>query len=98
MRDLQRLYDRHSDWLRILAVNLGESPEAVAAWRDEFGLEFDLLLDPLLTVARSYQVRGLPTTYLLDEDLRILNVYFGPVTYEHMLGEVERLAPSAEST
>ncbi len=97
MRDLQRLHDRHSDWLRILAVNLGESPEAVAAWRDELNLTFDLLLDPSLTVARRYQVRGLPTTYLLDEDQLIQNVYFGQVTYDHLLGEVERLAPRVES-
>ena len=95
MQDLQRLHDRHSDWLRILAVNLGESPDAVAAWRNELGLTFDLLLDPSLTVARRYQIRGLPTTYLLDDRLLIQNVYFGPVTYEHMLGEAERLAPHA---
>ncbi len=95
MRDLQRLHNHNPDLIRILAINLGESREAVTAWRDNLNLTFELLLDQSLAVAKRYQIRGQPTTYLLDERQIIKALYFGPLTYGQMLGDIQRLAPQA---
>lgn len=92
MRELQRLLDHHPDMFRILAINMAESRDSVAAWRDHLGLTYDLLLDPVLSVAQRYQVRGIPTTFLLDDRLTIQAVYYGPVTYDQVLGDAQRLA------
>ena len=92
MRDLQALHTQNPDSIRILAINLGESWEAVNAWRDDLGLTFELLLDTSLAVAKRYQIRGLPSTFLLDERHIIQAIYFGPVRVEVLLDSARRLA------
>ena len=84
MLELQRLYERHAGKLRILAVNLDESAETVRRWVEQLELTYDALLDNDGSVWQRYQVRGLPTTYLLDADHRIRRLYYGPVRYEEL--------------
>jgi peroxiredoxin len=82
---LQAFYESHRDrGLRVLAVNLGETPEAVRAWVDEFGLTFDMLLDPQQTVAALYQIRGQPSTYVVSPSGIITAIYYGPVSEEQL--------------
>ena len=84
MQELQHLHQSHSSQIRILGINLGESPVFVTQWTKELGLTFDILLDPLQSVAQLYQLRGPPATYLLDAEHRIQNIYFGPVRLEQL--------------
>ncbi|MBI5669053.1 MAG: TlpA family protein disulfide reductase [Chloroflexi bacterium] len=81
MPALQTIYDRYrARGLRLLAVNLGETPAAVRAWADEFGLTFDLLLDPRQQIAAQYALRGQPSTYVLSPTGVITHIFYGPVT------------------
>jgi peroxiredoxin len=81
MPQLQALYETYAtDGLRILGVNMGESPRAVAAWRAGFGLTFDLLLDPDERLARTYALLGYPTTVVISPEGVVLRVYRGAVT------------------
>ena len=73
-----------SEPMRILAVNMGESADRVRAWVDQLGLRYKVLLDPALAVARAYQIRGLPSAFLLDAQYRIVRVYFGPVSIDQL--------------
>lgn len=95
LRDLQRLYESRPNSLRILAVNMGEAVELVADWQSELGLSYDLLLDPALAVSQKYLVRGIPTSYLLDNSQRIRQVYYGPVTRGQLDADIQRLAQRA---
>jgi len=90
MRDLQTLYDSHPGRLHILAVNLGESLSVVRNWVTQLALTYDVLLDPDGAGSKLYQVRGLPTTYVLDSDHRIRRLYYGPVTLEQLRWDLER--------
>lgn len=91
MPELQALYDQYEDEIRILGVNLGESPQSVAQWIDEFDLTYDILLDPLQSVAQQYQIRGQPSTYVLDTQHIIRAIYYGPVSMEQLEHDVARL-------
>lgn len=84
MEALQSLYAADPGRLRVLGLNQGESFEVARQWVDELGLTYDILLDQRGTVSRRYQIRGLPTTFLLDEALIIRRVYFGEVSQERM--------------
>ena len=95
MRDLQALYDSHPGRLRILAVNLGESLQAARDWAIQLGLTYDILLDWQGTVASRYQVRGLPTTFMLDPDHIIRRVYYGEVRLDQLLGDLNHLGKKA---
>ncbi|NPA31607.1 MAG: TlpA family protein disulfide reductase [Chloroflexi bacterium] len=74
---LQALAVRHPDDLVVLGVNYGEEPETVAAFVDEYGLTFPILLDPQHQVVRLYGVRGLPTTVFIDAQGRVQGVHLG---------------------
>lgn len=92
MRELQQLQSQRPDSIRVLAINMGESADLVAAWQQEIGLRYDLLLDPTLAASQLYKVRGLPTTVLLDDGHVIRNVYYGPVTGARLEADLRRLA------
>ena len=89
---LQQLHERYAGAVRVLAVNLGDNPADAANWRDQLGLSFELLLDPAQVLRRSYRIRGLPTTFLLDERLVIRELVFGAQSYEQMRAAFLRLA------
>lgn len=95
MRDLQRLYISHRGKARILAVNLGESVPAVRKWVRQLDLTYDILLDRHGVVAKLYQVRGLPTTVVLDGESRIHRLYYGPVSFEQLRRDVSLIGRGA---
>ena len=88
----QQLQSQRPDSIRVLAINMGESADLVAAWQREIGLSYDLLLDPTRAAATLYKVRGLPTTFLLDGGHVIRNVYYGPVARARLEADLRRLA------
>ena len=91
MQTLQDLYQSHPQ-IRILGINLGESPQRVRQWVAELGLGYDILLDPRQSAARLYQIRGQPSTYLLDAEHRIQNIYFGPVSIDRLVRDIDRIS------
>lgn len=95
MRDLQQLYDSHRGRLRVLAVNVGESVTVTRKWIAELGLTYDILLDQNGAVSAIYQIRGLPTTFVLDEEHRIRRLYYGPVRFEQLRRDIEQVGKRA---
>ena len=71
---MERLWRQLKDQgLVVLGVNVGESADEVFAFSNglETPLTFPLLLDEDSSVAQSWPVKGLPTTYLVDKRGRI---------------------------
>jgi thiol-disulfide isomerase/thioredoxin len=68
MPALETLYQRYKDaGLVVLAINLDTlSSAGVEAFVKEVAVTFPIVFDPAWSTARLYQVRGLPTTYLID--------------------------------
>jgi peroxiredoxin len=54
--------------LVVLAVNYGESPEKVQQFAHHTPLDFPLLLDRHMEVAKAWKVRVLPTSFVLGQD------------------------------
>jgi thiol-disulfide isomerase/thioredoxin len=71
--------EEHGDRLTVLAVNMRERPEPVAAFLTELGLDLPVLLNPDDATLLAYQVRGLPTSYLVAPDGAIARRIMGPV-------------------
>ncbi len=55
----------------IIAVNLGETRDAVAAFLDTTPVSFPVLLDQDAKLTSAFKARGLPTTYFIDRHGRI---------------------------
>ena len=78
MPAMERLHQTYSGkGLVVLAVNLEESSARVAKFVKELRLTFPAVLDGDGTASRAFAVRGLPVTYLVDRDGRILWRAFG---------------------
>jgi thiol-disulfide isomerase/thioredoxin len=54
--------------LVVLAVNYGESPERVHKFMHSMPLDFPILLDRHMEAAKAWQVRVLPTSFVLGPD------------------------------
>lgn len=78
MPSMEKLHNAmSSDKFEILAVDLSETPDQVAEFAEELGLTFPILLDESGMYGRIYDVRSIPTTYLIDKEGRLLARYIG---------------------
>ena len=58
--------------LAVLAVNIEEQPDTVAAWVRSRRLTLDVLLDPPGVASRAWAVTATPATFLVDRDGRLV--------------------------
>jgi len=76
---LQRLHRLYRDrGLAVVGVNFKESSDAVGKFMTSIGADFETVLDADGAVSAKYRVRGLPVTFLIDRQGRILWKSIGP--------------------
>jgi thiol-disulfide isomerase/thioredoxin len=86
---LDSLATRHADRLTVLAVNMRESKDAVAAFVNELDLHLSVLLAPGDAILLAYNVRGLPISFLIDPDGAVVQRIVGPVTPGRIEAEID---------
>ncbi|MBN2046490.1 MAG: redoxin domain-containing protein [Anaerolineaceae bacterium] len=95
MPAIERVYQAyHSDGLEILAVNttFQDSAADAAAFRDQIGLSFPILLDRAGSASADYQMQGLPSTYFIGRDGIIKAVVVGgPMSEALVRANVQQL-------
>ncbi|MFC2052094.1 TlpA family protein disulfide reductase [Chloroflexota bacterium] len=75
---IQQIFEKWSDrGLVILAIDIGESRSTVEDFMQSYGLSFPALLDMNKTVSAEYNIRFIPTTFLIDKDGIIKAVKIG---------------------
>jgi cytochrome c biogenesis protein CcdA/peroxiredoxin len=94
MPNFQRIFDQqHEAGFTVVAVDdttNADSPEKVSDFINEFGLTFDVVLDETGDVARTYQVLGLPTSYLVDGNGIVVMRHAGALTVQTLLDEMSQ--------
>jgi peroxiredoxin len=69
---MQKLYETWDQNMYVmLAVNVGEERAEVKAFMERNKYTFPVLLDKNRRVSDAYQIQGIPTTFLVDENGRI---------------------------
>jgi peroxiredoxin len=93
MPAIQGVYDAYRDQgFVVLAVDVGEGDAQVAAFADEQGLTFPILMDREGTVSHRYQVRAMPSTFFVDQAGVIQEVTLGgPMTEAFIESQVTSL-------
>ena len=92
MPSMERLYQNHqNDNFAVVAINQMEDDDRIFNFTGELDTEltFDILLDKDSKVSLTYDVRGLPTTYLIDKKGRIRYRAIGGREFDHP--EVEKI-------
>lgn len=69
-----------------LGLNLQEDPAAVAGFRDDFGLDFPLIVNQDGALTEIYQPIGLPTSWFIDRQGVVRYVHAGPMTAQFLEG------------
>lgn len=78
MPSLEAVYQAHRNQaFVVLAVDQMESQATVAAFVEQVGLTFPVLLDTDGQVSRTYRVMALPTSFFLDRQGIIRDVVIG---------------------
>ena len=79
---LQSVYQRYRDrGLNILgvSVDLPADSAAVVHFVEEFGVTYDIALDPEATSRETFRARGLPTSVLIDRHGTVAFSWIGPI-------------------
>jgi len=68
----------------VIGLNLGETPEAVKVYRQDFNVSYPLLPDLDGRLAETYKAIGLPTSWFIDPGGIVRYVHAGPMTLDMM--------------
>ena len=75
---IQAIFEEQSDTgLVILAVDIGEAPSTIKGFIESSNFSFPVLLDTNQDVALEYNIRAIPTTFLIDKDGVIQEIKVG---------------------
>jgi thiol-disulfide isomerase/thioredoxin len=67
-----------------VGLNLQETSKAVAGFRDDFSIDFPLVLNEDGALTKIYQPIGLPTSWIIDEEGVVRFVHAGPMTADFL--------------
>jgi peroxiredoxin len=89
-----KLYGRYrSVGLEVLGVNIDKVSSQASQMRDALGLSFPVLFDPAGKTSDLYQIRSMPTTFVVAKDGTLRHVHwgFGPADPDRYESEIRAL-------
>jgi peroxiredoxin len=101
MPTIQRLYERlHDRGVAVLAISIDAlGAQVVAPFMEQYGLTFPALLDPTERIVHLYHTGGVPESFVVDKQGRLVDKVVGPRDWAHpqVIAMFERLlaAPDA---
>ncbi|WP_426348794.1 TlpA family protein disulfide reductase [Alloiococcus sp. CFN-8] len=85
MPDIETLHkELNPEEAVIIAVNIGEDRSTVSKFLRDNSFTFPTALDPLSTAPSRYELQGIPTTFIIDEEGYIDSKYSGYMTLSQM--------------
>ena len=94
---LVEIYDElDRDEVEFVGLNLQETPGAVQTFKDEFSIEYPLLLNEGGEITDIYSPIGLPTTWFIDQEGIVRFTFSGPLTKESLQVILDDVAAGRE--
>jgi thiol-disulfide isomerase/thioredoxin len=90
MPNIQKYYEQFPGEFEVVAVNSDESKLAVEKFVKNIGVTFPVVLDPRLLTQSQYRPRGLPTTFILDGEGKVLAQHIGLMSEKNLAGYLEQ--------
>jgi len=90
--EFERFFEEYCKQVHMVAINLTiseKSKDAVKEFVKKQGLTFPIYLDVEGSVAETYLVRYIPTSYFLDENLVVKDMHVGPLKFKDMVKKFE---------
>jgi len=90
--DIRTVYNKYKEQdFVVLAIDIGETSSAVSRFVKQFDMNFPVLLDSNLAVARQYDCFSIPTSFFLDRRGVIREVRIGTMSQSYIEQVVSRL-------
>jgi len=94
---LVEIYDElDRDEVEFVGLNLQETPGAVQTFKEEFSIEYPLLLNEGGEITDIYSPIGLPTTWFIDQEGIVRFTFSGPLTKESLQVILDDVAAGRE--
>ena len=74
---LQELRERYADDFEVYAINVDEEPADGRDFLEQYPVSYPVLSDPEATLPPLFDVKGMPTSYLVDRDGNLRYVHQG---------------------
>jgi thiol-disulfide isomerase/thioredoxin len=97
MPSIQRLKDKLKGRpFEVLAVNLDEPESRIRKFLAEINVDFTILLDPGRSVAKAWDARILPVTYIVGADGKVRYSLVGEINWDHeqIVSRISELLPA----
>lgn len=91
--ELQRAAEQYDGSVAIVGVDQGEEAGVVQQYVDELGLTFAIPMDEEFEVGELYNVRGLPTTFFIDRNGIIRDVWAGEMNSITLAEKIRTIFP-----
>ncbi|MCF8009262.1 MAG: TlpA family protein disulfide reductase [Halanaerobiales bacterium] len=88
MPDIQKLANNHED-IKVVTINSQEDKGTVLDFLMKNKYTFTTLLDKDGEITSQYLIRGIPTTFIINEDGVIIEKVSGALSYQKMLKLIE---------
>ena len=75
MNKMQSLYGKEG--FKVIAINLDESREQANKFLQQVPAGFDVAFDPRGNTAESYQVKAMPSSYIIDKHGKVVHANLG---------------------
>lgn len=83
MPSLQKFYEVHSgEGFMIVAINAGDDRAPVEQFVNEYGLTFNVWLDPTGSALNAFRNANLPSSYVVDRTGVVRYAWTGEISYE----------------
>ena len=92
MPEIEKIYqETKDDDFVILSVEIGEPLNTVKTFIEKNKYNFKVLLDLDQSVATTYGITAIPTSYFIDEEGNIISKQVGGMSYEQMKENIAKL-------
>lgn len=71
------MHQRYGDRLTVLAINIQENRDKVAAWAKDKNVSVRILLDPDGAVTQRYEVTATPTVFVVSREGKLIGKALG---------------------
>jgi len=75
MNKMQSLYGKEG--LKVIAINLDESKQKADKFLKQIPANFDVAYDPRGNTAQSYNIKAMPSSYLIDKNGNVIHANLG---------------------
>lgn len=97
-REMPHMEDMYKEFeekgVHVLAVNIAESDLKVKSFANTYGLTFPIVIDKTNSVRDAYNIRPLPTTFLVGPDGKVKKIIKQEMTGDQIREYMESIMPS----